>query len=319
MILLKTIRKLFFSTILLVLIFNYNLSLAEKYVVDSEILFNYANEALHIKDYNRAINEFKKFLYYFPNDKREEIVRYNIALANYSLGNFETSEKLLQNIINSSFKKIEKINSKKTITFKSYKLLVKCYESDGKIQLAVNELRNLTMLTEKIDLKDLIHYETGKIFFRSGLFLQAQIAFKKISKTGQVKYNISIVNNSLKNSDDIPSKSPTLAGILAIVPGGGYLYTNRYRDALVSFIFNGLMIYATYEAFDVGNEGLGAILGFVETGFYMGNIYGSYNSAKKYSRYMKRKYIEQEQSKFKIAIYPNKQNDTYMLGALFTF
>lgn len=315
----KIIKNTFYFLLLLSVLFRSDLTFAEKIVIDSENLYNYANNALQDKDYGRAINEFKKFLYYFPNDKRSDLVKYNIALASYLSGSYERSGKIVQKYINNALKNLGNVESKESIIFKSFILLVRCFEKQGKIQLAVNELRNLSMLTDKTILKDLIYYEAGLIFFRNGLFLKAQLVLKKISKDGQQKYNISKLNTSLINSDDIPSKSPALAGFLSIVPGGGYLYTERYRDALVSFVFNGLMIYAAYEAFDSGNEGLGAILSFVETGFYFGNIYGSYNSAKKYNRYMKDKFIEREQAKYRIGLYPNKQNNTFMLGVLLTF
>ena len=67
-------------------------------------------------------------------------------------------------------------------------------------------------------------------------------------------------------------KNPTLAGILGVVPGLGYLYDGYPQTALSAFIVNALFFWGTYEAFDHGNEAVGVILGFFGFGWYVGNI-----------------------------------------------
>ena len=43
-------------------------------------------------------------------------------------------------------------------------------------------------------------------------------------------------------------------------------------------------IVAAWQAYDDGNEALAGVIGFVGTGFYSGNIYGSITSAHKYNK-----------------------------------
>ncbi|MCP3924235.1 MAG: outer membrane protein assembly factor BamD [Desulfobacterales bacterium] len=321
MILLRIINKylILMCMSFLITLISVNNSYAEKYIVDSESLFKYANGALKEKDYERAVSEFKKFIFYFPKDNKVTEARYNIAYSKYLSDDLIKCEKALKNLINYLLKEDDQIKTTKSITFKSFILLVKCYEKQRKIQLALNEFRNLSMLTEDNKILDLIHYETGWLFYKNSMFPQAEKSFQKISPEGKIRYNLSEINTSLTRGNDLNYKSPTLSGILSIIPGGGYIYSERYRDAFISFLFNGLMIYATVEAFDSGNEGLGSILAFIETGFYSGNIYGSYNAAEKYNRKIRRDFIKREKSRFKISLYPSKQHNTYMLGALLTF
>ena len=78
----------------------------------------------------------------------------------------------------------------------------------------------------------------------------------------------------------LPYRSPVLAGFLsALVPGAGQFYAGETRDALLSFLVNGALIAATYQAFDREVYGVGGVVGVVAVGFYSGSVYGAVNSA----------------------------------------
>ena len=76
-------------------------------------------------------------------------------------------------------------------------------------------------------------------------------------------------------------KNPTKAGVLAVIPGLGYLYDGYERTALSAFAVNTLFIWGTYEAFHHDNPGLGTVLAFFGASWYSGNIYGSVHSARR--------------------------------------
>jgi len=79
---------------------------------------------------------------------------------------------------------------------------------------------------------------------------------------------------------NLPYRSPLLAGVLsALLPGTGQLYAGEPRDALLSFLVNGALIAATYQAFDKEVYGVGGVVGVVALGFYSGSVYGAVNSA----------------------------------------
>lgn len=80
---------------------------------------------------------------------------------------------------------------------------------------------------------------------------------------------------------ELHHKRPGLAGILAVIPGLGYLYDGYPKTAFSAFLVNALFIGGTWEAFDQGNESLGAFLGLLSFGWYSGNIYGSISSARR--------------------------------------
>ena len=83
---------------------------------------------------------------------------------------------------------------------------------------------------------------------------------------------------------NLPRKSEVLAGIMsAVVPGSGYIYAEHYGDGITAFLINALAIAGTVTAVNNENYAVAAIVGGVGLPFYLGNIYGSANAAKKWN------------------------------------
>lgn len=82
-------------------------------------------------------------------------------------------------------------------------------------------------------------------------------------------------------------KSPGLAlAMSAVVPGTGKFYTGDWKDGIVSMISIGLTTYQAVKGFRTKgtDSAYGWIYGTLATGFYLGNIYGSFTSAKRYNK-----------------------------------
>lgn len=93
---------------------------------------------------------------------------------------------------------------------------------------------------------------------------------------------------------ELPSKSPALAGTLsAIVPGAGHLYADRPRDALISFALNGAFLWGTYESARRELWAVAGILGFLEAGWYSGNVISAVNAAHKWNRREQGRFLRQ--------------------------
>ena len=88
----------------------------------------------------------------------------------------------------------------------------------------------------------------------------------------------------LDRYQELPEKSPVLAGVMsAILPGSGYIYAEHYGDGITAFLINGLFIAGTVTAIHQENYAVAGIVGGVGVPFYLGNIYGSANAAKKWN------------------------------------
>ena len=60
----------------------------------------------------------------------------------------------------------------------------------------------------------------------------------------------------------------------------------------MSFLFNGGLAMAAYEAFNNDLEALGAVVGLVGCGFYAGSVYGSVSAAHKDNRARSREFLD---------------------------
>lgn len=98
-------------------------------------------------------------------------------------------------------------------------------------------------------------------------------------------------------------KSSTLARVLSIIPGGGYLYTKHTGSAITSLVMNSLLAYATYTSVKSENYGLASICGFLSLSFYFGNINGAGRSAIRYNEKIHRDYTTKIYNANKLFIY----------------
>jgi len=104
------------------------------------------------------------------------------------------------------------------------------------------------------------------------------------------------VNSDKKNADlhllafeakQLKYKNPGVAALMsAVVPGSGKAYTKNWKDAVISFIFVSVNAWQAYRGFNkYGNKSVyGWVFAGLASGFYIGNIYGSAKSAKKYNK-----------------------------------
>ena len=79
-------------------------------------------------------------------------------------------------------------------------------------------------------------------------------------------------------------RSPTVGGLLGIVPGLGYAYSGEWGNAFRSIVLNGLFGWAMYECAAHDEWGLFAVTTFFELTWYTGSIYGGIDAAHRYNR-----------------------------------
>jgi len=88
-------------------------------------------------------------------------------------------------------------------------------------------------------------------------------------------------------------KSPLLAATMStIIPGAGKAYTGRWADGAIALVFIGSNVWQSYRGFE--KDGIksvrGWVFGAIGFGFWVGNIYGSYQTARQYNQSVMQKY-----------------------------
>lgn len=96
----------------------------------------------------------------------------------------------------------------------------------------------------------------------------------------------------------IKKRSPFVGGLLStFIPGLGKIYANEVKDGILSFVFSAVSAVSLWRVstYNGLNSPWTYTLGGISAGFYLGNIYGSVQSVKKYN---KLKSIDLNQAKY---------------------
>jgi tetratricopeptide (TPR) repeat protein len=244
--------------------------------IDADSQYRYAQSRLDSGAVDEAIAEFNRFIHFFPADPRVPRARFQTGMAHFSAGRYQAAAAIF---------------NQQTVDFtgspldnQAYFMLSRSHARQGMIERAILDLQNLVALSSAPEVIDRARYELGWLHVDQGRWTDAEQAFGHISPDNQDRFQVANMKQALARSDAIPVKSPTTAGFLSIVPGGGQLYCNRYQDAATAFLINAGLIWAAWESFDNDLYALGSVISFVGFGFYAGNIYGAVSGAHKYNR-----------------------------------
>ena len=274
--------KLFFPTVKTLVLFFALTGIAQESIFAGTPLYNadhmfaFADHSYQQNHYDTAISEFERFMYFYPDDARMEEAMFKTGMCHFRRDRYDSAVKVFDRLIwqyGSSDHAIEAV--------------FMAAESDMRRNDVRGALARLRALThERFDpaVKDRAFYRMGWLFLKKQDTAPARRAFDEISEARKHIYRTEDLLHRLDNLRDVPAKSPFAAGILAIIPGGGYLYTERYQDALISFVFIGVGAGASYESFDNDLNIIGVIAAMVTAGFYSGSAYGSVGAAHKYNR-----------------------------------
>lgn len=256
---------------------------SETLCLDANRQFAYASERLSEKDYGTALIEYKRFIRFFPDDNRIWEAKFNIGMAYLDGGEPQQALPCFDELMNSQ--------ESGRWAIESFFMTARCHMRTGNPVLGEICLRNLIAISNDQAVRDRAENAMGWMRLETSQWDKARASFGRISLEGQGQFKVPSILAELELTSNIPYKNPKLAGALSIVPGAGFLYCGRYRDALVAFLLNGGLILAAYESFDHDQNALGGVITFVGFGFYAGNIYGAASSAHKYNRQADRDFI----------------------------
>ena len=255
----------------------------EKSVCDGPAVFDFAERLYHEHDYYRAVTEFKRFLFHFPDDREGcERAYFYICRSYFEASRWndtrESCDGFILNYPDSDSRGeiffIRGIAEKRLGRFDdAHRSFSYCADiSKGYRDRAI--LQQVLVCVEQEEWR------------RAGEF-SARIPQESLLHGQAV-----ILSEGMKTVETLPRKSPHYAGsFAAVLPGAGHLYTGRTRDALVAFLLNASFIWAAIELFQDEHYVAGGVVSFFEVGWYAGNIYSAVSSAHKYNRDVKAQFL----------------------------
>lgn len=268
--------------------------------------FGYAESLFKEGDFYRAITEYKRFIFFFPEEKQTEKCYFRIGESYFKAKKWVEAIRAL-NVFKTKFPSSSMLNDALYLkgiaekNLKKYDDALSTFEEI--IKTGSGESKNRAIYQKALVLVDMKEWK------------RAGEAFSSIPEKSVLSPGARIFSSGLDNINNLPQKSPTTAGVLAaIVPGAGHLYTERPRDALVAFLLNGAFIWAAVELFDDEEYVAGGIVTFFELGWYSGNIYSAVSSAHKYNKRVEEEFLENLRSKSSLSYYhDNKGSSNYLI------
>lgn len=213
---------------------------AQPLQIDATRQLDLADHFYDIQAYRDAVTEYRKFRFFFPDHDRAAYARFRIAMAFFKQKDYETAVVYFERIAGATYAG--------EYSIEACFMASRCYTAMGSSARAVANLKALLEVTSDPAITDRAWHEIGWINLDTArpltesAYENARLAFFNISHPGREQYGIADLLVHLDWAQYDPDgltatmKSPGLAGGLAVIPGAGYLYTNRYQDALVAFL-----------------------------------------------------------------------------------
>lgn len=246
--------------------------------------FDFAEYLFNEGDYFRAISEYKRFIFLYPDNQLVEKSRFRVCECYYKAGRWQEAIEALNKYIK-DYPASPLREDAFYLKGLSEKELKHYEEAISALEVASSSFSE--------DLRNRSFFQIALVYVERENWEMARTYFSKISEQSPLYPSAWTFSSELEKIDTIPQKSPGLAGTLAaVLPGAGHLYTERPRDALVAFLLNGAFIWAAVELFEDENYVAGGLVTFFELGWYTGNIYSAVGSAYKYNRRVKNEFIQ---------------------------
>ena len=264
-------------------------------LLSSQQTLSFADSLFEEGDYYRAITEYKRFIFLFPESPLALNAKYKIGMSYFK------GEKYKDAI--NSLTALSNIADKNEITKKSLFTLGEVYFKDTKYQNSADMYeRFLKEYPDALE-SDNAKYKLGWSYLYSDEYDKAKSIFSESSADSPF-YSVSKdVSAEIHELTDIELKSPTLAGSLsAILPGAGQVYCGRYQDGITAFVLNGLFIWGTVELLEDKNYAAGGVFAFFSVGWYTGNIFSAVSGAHKFNRDKKAETLDKLGSKYNISL-----------------
>ena len=230
-------------------------------------------------NYDAAITEYKRFLFFHPDDPRTGETYRNIGLAYREQGHWHEAVAVMRTAVQYASDKEEK--------------------SKYQLELAVILIANQNYDLGRLELIKVTMRNPSAPLYRRAIFLQAvayiyQFRWKEAREVLRDYTRDAELDTLFVNAVNVPQKSPRLAKVLsAIIPGAGQAYSGDWRNGLNALALNGVLGYLTVDA-ALDRHYVDAALwgGLIFSRYYRGNIFRAEEAVKHFNTRQSRRASE---------------------------
>ena len=237
------------------------------------------NHLLSLGNDDAAITEYKRFLFFHPDDARAGEAYYHIGLAYRKQAMWTAAVTAMRTAIQITTDKETK--------------------TERQLALAVTLIANKNYDMGLLELIKVTMRNPSKPQYRRAMFLQGvaylyQFRWEEARAALKNYTDDAALDTHFEAALKAPRKSAKLAKILSIIlPGAGQVYTGNWQDGLNAFVLNGALGFATVDAALDGyymDATLWATALFLR--YYQGNYYRAGKAAEAFNARQSRRAAE---------------------------
>lgn len=242
---------------------------AEPLEPDASLTANFARTLADEGDHYRAIGEYKRALFLAPASS--ESGRWMHAIAeSYRRGEqYDAAVKAFDDLATAKpdWRPFAALGAARSTL------------AAGNVEAAIARAREAASLLEPMGRAREAFWVEAWALLKAGRDAEAKAAFEKARGGGVLGEGADRALSAWPSLEQMPTKSPALAGALGLVPGLGHLYLGEPGTALSALVWNGVFAWALVDALRAQQWSLAVVLGMFEAMWFGGSIVGAVSGA----------------------------------------
>jgi len=264
-------------------------------------LWQFAGHLYEQRDFYRALGEYQRFRFLFPDDPRAMEAELQIGRCYRLGGDFD---KAFNSFLALSQREPQRSEGREALVE-----MIVTLEAQGRYREAAYWAERFLALYADDPEREAVLIRLAWLYVDAGDYRLAVATLEKVPP-GSLRYDTarSLIRVLEERPYQAP-KSPELAGALAaVLPGAGHLYVGRPAEAATSFVLNGLFILGAVAAFTHESPVLGGILLFFELGWYQGGIRSAAAAAREVNVEGERRYRQELRQDYRLSfgVFPGR-------------
>lgn len=257
-------------------------------------ILRFADSLADEGDFYRAITEYKRAMFYFPEYEKIDHIKLQIGRAYYLGGRYALAKQYLVPLT---------AHENDNLRFFSYNFLGLSYFENEEYFNSERVFRKLAREEQSLINRTDYYSYLGMSLMGLKRFHNAADVFSENREQTENKEYRAFLDNASSLADKASGyerKSPGWAITWGILfPGGGHIYLGEYDDALVSFLVVATTGYLAYDGFARESAVQSGIFLALSSGFYAGSIYSAYRETKRHNLTLGDAEIELVQKQFR--------------------
>lgn len=257
-------------------------------------LLVFAEQLMRDGEYFRAITEYRRFLFVYPDDPRRAMAHFRIGVALYRGQDYEAAlaifREVAQQYPDTSYGKQAWLWQGESLMRQAQYSAAEQLYADIALRFPLEEVGQFA------------HYQRAWTLVYRRRWQEAAAQFQQVAPESVLYRRAQHLAEEVSAGEHLSRKSPVVAGLLSgLLPGSGQLYNGRPGDALLALLLNGAFVVGIIEAVQHDAPAVAGVLGFFQAGWYIGNVYGAVNGAHKHNRHATETFLRNLESRFQLS------------------